>query len=402
MHYQFPHITHLDQVRDAIEGREEFVIAERPWGFAVNYMVSMTDTFPEVRRKVGDTWEEDHISALRRELRGILFFPNGMIMARRLHKFFNVGERDETQAHLIDLSQPHVILEKLDGSMITPVETIDGFTWGTKMGITDVAGPVQEWVDEHQNYLVFAQAQMQAGFTPIFEWCSRKQRIVVDYPEDRLVLIAIRHTVTGQYVSLESMQSLAEFYDLDIVKTYPGTAASLEHLIAETRDATGIEGWIIRFSDGHMLKIKAEEYLRFHKTKESIALEKNVIDLLVNETVDDAKAFMQDEDRRRVEQFEQQFWQGIAETVRRYEDYFRTMTQSLGLDRKAWAVEHMPTVRQQNPFTPAVMFGMYDGKDARTLVLDTIKKNANTQTKVDQVRILWGGTRWNYHFNEEG
>jgi RNA ligase len=399
MQYRFPHITHLDDVRQAIEGRNEFVIAERPWGYVVNYLVSMPDTFPEVRRKVGDVWEQDYIAALRRELRGILFFPNGMIMARRLHKFFNVGERDETQPHLIDLSQPHVILEKLDGSMITPVETADGFTWGTKMGPTDVAGPVAEWVQSHLNYLAFAQTQMQLGFTPIFEWCSRKQRIVVDYPEDRLVLIAIRNTVTGEYVSLDTMQDLAEDYEIDIVKTYPGTAASLEHLMTETRDAVGIEGWIIRFDDGHMLKLKAEEYLRFHKTKESIALEKNVVDLLINENIDDAKAFMQDEDRHRVEQFETQFWQGIAETVQRYEDYFQTMS---GLDRKTWAVEHMPTVRKQNPFTPAIMFGMYDGKDARKLVLDTIKKNCNTQTKVDEVRILWGGARWNYHFNEEG
>lgn len=390
MRYQFPVIRHLDDVREAIEGRDEFIIAERPWGFAVNYMVSMTDTFPEVKTE---------LDAIRRELRGLLFFPNGQIMARRLHKFFNVQERDETQLQHIDLSQPHVILEKLDGSMITPVETPDGFTWGTKMGITDVAGPVQAWVNQHMNYLLFAQTQMQMGFTPIFEWCSRKQRIVVDYPEDRLVLIAIRNTVTGEYVSLETMQDLAEDYELDCVKTYPGTAQSLEHLIAETRDATGIEGWIIRFADGHMLKLKAEEYLRFHKTKESIALEKNVVDLLVNENIDDAKSFMQDDDRHRVEKFEVEFWKGIADTVQRYEDYFQTMS---GLDRKTWAVNHMPTVRKQNPFTPSVMFGMYDGKDARKLVLDIVKKHTNSQTKIDEARILWGGARWSYHFDVDG
>lgn len=399
MKYQFPVIRHLDDVRQAIEGRDEFIIAERPWGYVVNYLVSMPDTFPEVRRKVGDVWEEDHIASLRRELRGILFYPNGMIMARRLHKFFNVNERDETQMHCIDLSQPHVILEKLDGSMITPVETVDGYTWGTKMGPTTVAEPVQKWVDEHPNYLLFAQTQFQLGWTPIFEWCSRKQRIVVDYPEDRLVLIALRKTETGEYMSLEEMQKLAEYYNLDIVKTYPGTAASLEHLMAETRDAIGIEGWIIRFDDGHMLKLKAEEYLRFHKTKESIALEKNVVDLLVNETMDDAKAFMQDDDRHRVEKFESEFWDGFNRVEHELLALLDQSRKDTDGDRKAFAVNIAPKLE---PVTRSLFFALWDGK--RNLsedMISVIKKNVGTQSRIDSVRHLWGGAHWNYTLNNE-
>ena len=48
MFYQFPKIEHIDDVRPAIEGRDEFIIAERDWGFIVNYMVVMPDTFPPV------------------------------------------------------------------------------------------------------------------------------------------------------------------------------------------------------------------------------------------------------------------------------------------------------------------------------------------------------------------
>jgi len=44
--YEFPHITCLDQVRDAIEGRDEFFVAERDWGYVVNYMVNLIDSFP--------------------------------------------------------------------------------------------------------------------------------------------------------------------------------------------------------------------------------------------------------------------------------------------------------------------------------------------------------------------
>ena len=232
-------------------------------------------------------------------------------MSRRLHKFFNVNERDETQSHLIDLSEPHVILEKLDGSMITPVMThVDGvkvMRWGTKMGLTDVSAGPEEFVKNHQHIAQFALWLMESGFTPIFEWCSRKQRIVIDYPVDRLVLIAVRNTITGQYDSYTRMVEYGTNFGIDVVKAYKGTAENMELLLAETRDLKGAEGYVIRFHDGHMLKVKAEEYCRFHKTKDSMTLEKNIVDLLVNDKVDDTKAFMMDEDRVRVEEFEDKF-----------------------------------------------------------------------------------------------
>lgn len=37
------------------------------------------------------------------------------MLARRLHKFFNINEMDETAENKIDLSKPHYILEKADG-----------------------------------------------------------------------------------------------------------------------------------------------------------------------------------------------------------------------------------------------------------------------------------------------
>ena len=389
MDYQFPHIKHLDDVLPAIEGRDEFVIATREWGTVVNYMVAMADTFPTV---------DTPLDAIRRECRGILFYPDGRIMSRRLHKFFNVNERDETAAHKIDLSKPHVILEKLDGSMITPVYTAAGVRWGTKMGITDVSMGAETFVAQHPQYQQLAEHCLEAGQTPIFEWCSRRQRIVVDYPVDRLVLLAMRDNITGEYLAYPYLQFIAEQYGIELVKTYAGTTANMQHLIDETRGSEGMEGWIIRFDDGQMLKVKGEWYLRIHKAKDALIHEKNVVEMLVSEKADDVKAFLLDDDRVRLEQFETDFWIGVADVVRKYEDYFASM-QFVNMDRKTWALEHMPLIQRQNPFTPGVVFGMFDGKPARKLVLDTIAKHTSTQTRIDSVRLLWGGAKWNYQFD---
>ena len=391
MRYQFPTITHLDQVRPAIAGCDEFIIAERDWGYVVNYMVAMSDTFPFVFT------EED---AIRRECRGLLFHKDGSIMARRLHKFFNINERDETQFHAVKWSQPHVILEKLDGSMITPVIMPDGgIRWGTKMGITEVSMQAEEFVARHPQYEQFARwCEDKFGYTPIFEWCSRQQRIVVDYPEDRLVLIAARRKDSGVYASLQWLQEYGDMFDIEVIKTYSGSAQSMAHLMDETRDAEGIEGYIIRFDDGHMLKIKAADYLRKHKTKDAISLEKNIISLLVNEQMDDVKAFMLEDDRKRVEEFETDFFIGINQVVQSYDRYFDTVIAH-GLDRKQYAIQWMPTIKAQDPFAPGIVFGKFDGRDTRTMVLDLIKRSTGSQTKIDEVRHLWGGFRWDYSGN---
>ena len=389
MHYEFPRITHLDQVRPAIEGRDEFIIAERDWGYIVNYIVSMTDTFPPV---------ETEIDAVRRECRGMLFHKDGSIMARRLHKFFNIGERDETQFGVIDFTQPHVILEKLDGSMITGVFTDGGLRLGTKMGITEVSMQAEEFIATRPQYEQFIRwADQSCGYTLIFEWCSRKQRIVVDYPEDRLVLIAARRKDSGVYASLQWLQEYGDMFDIEVVQTYQGSAESMAHLMDETRDAEGIEGYIVRFDDGHMVKCKGEWYLRIHKTKDHLLHEKNIIELLVEEKMDDAKAFMLDDDRKRVEEFETDFWMGVAQVIKSYDQYYDTVVAH-GLDRKRFALEWLPTIKAQDAFVGNIVFGKFDGKDTRKMVLDLIRKHLGSQTKVDEARSLWGSFRWTYHF----
>ena len=390
MKYQFPHIAHINDVLPAIQDSPEFIVAEREHFTVVNYVVAHPETFPQV---------ENVNNAIRRELRGIIFDKDGNVLARRLHKFFNVNERDETQQHLIDLSQPHVILEKLDGSMITPIPIGDHYRWGTKMGITDVSMGAETFVATHSNYAEFARVMFTMGFTPIFEWCSRKQRIVVDYPEDRLVLIALRNTKTGEYASYKVMVENAKAWDIDVVKAYAGTADSMEHLIAETKAVEGSEGWIIRFDDGHMVKIKGEWYLRIHKTKDNLSQEKNVIELLISEKVDDAKAFMLADDRKRVEEFEDKFWKQVEDIAALFETYYGRLRDA-EIDRKTYALEHMKEDNAKNPFASSIIFNLYNGKAALDTIKDLIAKNIGTQTKVDEARdYLWGGLRWDYHFD---
>ena len=82
MNYEFSTIRTIDDVLPHIEGREEFIVAEREGYKVINYVVAMADTFDM-------TGPSDLGGAIRRECRGLKFAPNGEIAARPFFKFFN-------------------------------------------------------------------------------------------------------------------------------------------------------------------------------------------------------------------------------------------------------------------------------------------------------------------------
>ena len=213
MNYTFPEITHLDNVIPHIEERPEFKVMDKGWYTVINYMVAFEDTFSLIRHRTHyNMW-------VRRECRGLIFDNvTGQLISRPYHKFFNVGERVETQIDKLDLSAAHVVLEKLDGSMIRPIPTPEGFRLGTKAGITDVAMNAEVFIGDKPQYNTFIRAMIESGMTPIFEWCSRKNRIVVDYPKDQLILTGIRNLTKGNYLPYFNMVELAEHYSIPFVK----------------------------------------------------------------------------------------------------------------------------------------------------------------------------------------
>ena len=374
MKYKFPFIKHINDVLPHIKDASEFKIMEREHYDVVNYVVTSPDTFPA---------DHNTGSLIRRECRGLIFDKAGNVLSRRFHKFFNVNERDETQTAKVDLAEPHVILEKLDGSMITPLWISDHLRWGTKAGVTDVAMLAEGYVATRPEYEEFAEYCRNSYYTPIFEFCSRRQRIVVDYPTDQLVLLAVRHNNTGEYVPYTEMLKHAAKYGIDVVKAYPGTVESMKHLVSTVVDEQEGEGWIVRFDDGHMVKIKNECYVRLHKVKERIEFERHVVDIIINEEVDDLKPFMLETDLKRINIYEAQFW----ECIKSYSAFIdETYAEAwIAGDRKVFA----SSSRERNATLRALIFKKYDGKDTLEIMLEVIKKNLFTNIKFSTFKHLF-------------
>jgi RNA ligase len=286
----------LDEVREILEGNENFIIAERPGYTVVNYVRAGNDTFPPVT---------DRKTAILRELRGAIFCPEtGEFINRRFHKFFNLGEREDMG--VLDIRRPHVILEKLDGSMITPLVINMKMRWMTKMGITDVALQAEEFVRTQTEYAYedAAGAMMILGWTPIFEWCSRKQRIVIDYPQDRLVLLAARNNRTGKYLPRSALETFKQFVPVvDVAEESSATILTFGHIIQRIRNLQDSEGVVIAFDDGHMVKVKAETYVSLHRAKSLLDNERDVTGLVLEDKVDDLYPLLPVHDRERLRNY---------------------------------------------------------------------------------------------------
>jgi RNA ligase len=205
MNYQFPEIRTINDVLPHIEGCKEFVVAERDGFTVINYNVTMPDTFPPIKVAGGSAKQREARSLtnrMRRECRGLKFHTDGKIAARPFFKFFNVGERDETQIKNIDFSQPHNIEEKRDGSMLHPFLLDGGIRWMTKMGLSDVALQAEEFINTTSNYVPFARYCIDNGLTCIFEYTSPDNKIVVDYDQPALILLSVRNNITGNFLNI--------------------------------------------------------------------------------------------------------------------------------------------------------------------------------------------------------
>ena len=381
MHYKFPEIRHIEDVLPHIEGREEFIVAERDFGTVINYVVAMADTFgsPHIGVKMvpgsKPYFKYDYGDLIRRECRGLIFDKEGKIMSRPFHKFFNVNERAETQTHEIDLSQPHVVMEKMDGSMIRPI-LVDGYLrLATKMGVTEVSMQAEEWlVRQDPTLKEWLRDVVENGYTPLFEWVSPFNQIVLAYEESDLVYLGSRNNVTGGYFFDES----APFTK---VPQYGSVEGNITDYIARQSKAERREGDIIRFAGGHMLKIKNDWYVRIHKALDRVRFDRNIVALILHEEMDDVVPLMPADVVRRVRQFEIDFWNAFSTKQNRLYGLRIAASQSYGDDRKRIALEFIPTLERKED--AQFIFRMLDGHDLRELLLDHIEKNIGSNTKWD-------------------
>jgi RNA ligase len=383
MNYEFPIIERIEDVLPAIEGRDEFIVAEREGYKVINYNVGFEDTFTIDENDL----MENHgkmipKGIMRRECRGLIFYPDGKIMSRPFHKFFNVGEREETLVHNLDLTAPHVIMEKMDGSMIRPIMVNGKLRLATKMGVTDTSEAAEKIVTAAQ--LEWMADAMADGLTPLYEFISPENRIVIEYEKAELVMLALRRNRDGIYMDLNYCDPLVR-----MVPMYGSVDGSFAEYIARQRGREGREGDIIRFSSGHMLKVKNDWYVRIHKVKDKIRTDRHILALVLEGMIDDVMPHLDERDFSRVRDYEARFHEAYRNKLVELDQLIDDLITDAEGDRKRLATEVLPNSGLDKLMWRFV-FSRCDGRDLNEMLMGHVKAKLGNTAKYNELAEFLG------------
>jgi RNA ligase len=298
---------------EAIKDKPEFSVKYKDGYTVIDYNLKTPDTF------TGATEEQTKIL---HNLRGTAFDMDGNISRLCFHSFFNYGEKPENDKKL-NFSDDHTIMEKIDGSMLSPIYIDNGYVWGTRAGETDVSKLVDEFLKDHpskSDYDEFINSCRLTKHTPMFEYCSPENRVVLAYPERKLTLTGIRSMETGEYAKHKLVEYLGSIFKIPVVKKYESIDRhSLNEFIKKISDSTGCEGVVVRFESGantgHMLKLKSSEYILLHKTISDLRFEKDVMQMIMTGVLDDALSLLDPVRREQIEAYSNGFSLALENTV---------------------------------------------------------------------------------------
>lgn len=236
-----------------------------------------------------------------RELRGHTYRKDtGELIGVAFHKFFNVGEREETQFDKINWNNVvDYTFDKMDGSMINAVVlfskdriTAEVFFKTKKSFYSDVALEFTKWFWEQPKADEWADGIVELaenGFSPIFEFFHPEWQIVINYGEPHMWWLNTRYWDNGKYYDGITNNPLPDM---------PKAPMEIWDVKADMADrqqtVEGVEGWIVYdHAKNELYKVKTKWYLQQHKVRTQMR-ERDVAELAALEKLDDVKSLVSD------------------------------------------------------------------------------------------------------------
>lgn len=225
------------------------------------------------------------------EARGITFV-DGVIACRPLHKFFNVNEIPRTQSYLLPWNEVSRVMIKADGSTVSPVKIGSNILMKSKKSFeSDTAKRATAFANKHENIVALNKFCIQNGITPIYEYIDLLNQIVITYQKEDLVLLHVRDNQTGMYWTREQVQDLAQKYNVSLIEDIDPNSFDIQTYLDKALTLEGIEGWVIQFKNGDMVKLKTEWYRKKHRVL-TFYRERDIAELVLDEQLDDLKSVL--------------------------------------------------------------------------------------------------------------
>jgi len=306
-----------------------------------------------------------------------------VILAYPMKRFFNHGQGSAAQ---VDWSDKRLaVLEKLDGTLC--IMYFDKFInrWCVATRSVPEADLLMdnglftfrtlfEKATEDTLDFTFDQlcAEVYENYTYCFELTTPYNRIVVNYPNNGITLLAARCLDTLQEVDPGDAPCTS---DLPLVKSYRFN--SINELVdwVSTLNPMEHEGVVVRDSQFNRIKVKNAAYVAYNKVRDTLATsERNCVELILAEKDDDVVPFLPEEIVKNLQRIKVGVQAAIKQHDIAYQAALAEANAKAPGDKKTFAI----LVTQNKKLWTAPFFAMFDGKAQN--MKDFIQKNRKDGT----------------------
>ncbi len=292
------------------------------------------------------------------------------ILAYPMKRFFNYGQSTAAQ---INWSDPNLaILEKLDGTLCIVYH--DPFTnkWcvATRSvseadllmdnGLFTFRTLFEKAVHDTTGYEfdVFTN-YLEKSYTYCFELTTPYNRIVVEYKNNGVTLLAVRGLVTLEEVSMD--HPVVDLLPTSLPVVQAHTYKSVDELVTWVSSLNPMEheGVVVRDSNFNRIKVKNAAYVAYNKVRDCLATsERNVLELILSEKDDDVVPFLPEEIVKNLQKIKTGVQLVIKQHDAQYQQARAEADAKAPGDKKTFAI----LVTSNKELWSAPFFHMWDGK----------------------------------------
>lgn len=302
--------------------------------------------------------------------RALVTDNEGNILNNPLPKFFNFDEPNGKYA--LNYTQHKrknniKFYKKYDGCLIVI------FNYKGEWIITSRGSFDSEFVERATNVIKdknYSLKDLDINYTYCFELTSPDNKIVLNYSDTDLTLLAIRHNVKDIELDIHdkltntSNFKIAEIFDFNISKY-------LDMNDIKDKDIDSEEGYVVK-QGKNRCKIKFSNYIRLHSYISSIT-DNNILNAIINNTIDDLIDIAPDE---------------VYDKIKLKIDYFNNKYKELVIFYNVEYLKHKDIVSDKYFARDVkyinhngILFNMRKGHDYSNLIWEIIKKDLKKKNK---------------------
>lgn len=302
------------------------------------------------------------------------------ILAFPMKRFFNYGQGSAAN---IDWSDSKLsILEKLDGTLCIAYwdPFIEKWSIATRSvpeadllmdnGLFTFRTLFEKAFEDTTGYFFNEAEYLRRGWTYCFELTTPYNRIVVNYPKNRVTLLAVRDLDSLQEMNPRDAMTRHLIPKMPVVQTFEHKSISDLIEWVSSLNPMEYEGVVVRDSGYNRIKVKNALYVAYNRSRDTLGSSiRNCLELILAEKEDDVIPFLPEDIVINLIK--------IKENVQKFIPYYDNLYKDIlsqSTDKKSFAI----LATKNKDLWSAPLFQMYDGKASG--MKDFIQKNRKDGT----------------------